>query len=138
MSDDDKKPFTVTDRRHFNPEGESRADDVADAEPLPVPTAPAPEASSEVDEPGEGDDPGGPMVPTDLAGLVVMLATQASMMLSPGEGGPDIEAARGFIGLLEMLREKTAGNRTAEEDRLLEEVLYRLRIEFVARQRGRA
>jgi hypothetical protein len=129
---EDKKPFTVTDRRHFNPEGESRPE----AEVAPE-TKPEPEA-----EAGgiEDDDQGGPMIPTDLPGLIVMFATQASMLLAPAaeDGPPDVEGARAFIGLLEMLQEKTRGNRTPEEDRLLEDVLYQLRMAFVAQRRSRA
>ena len=128
---EDKKPFTVTDRRKFNPEGESRTDEAT--------ATSAPEASRPADEPpvtdaGEADDHG-PMIPTDLPGLVVMFATQASLLLAPQEGSPDFEGARAFIGLLEMLEQKTKGNRTADEDRLLEDVLYQLRMAFVAIQR---
>jgi hypothetical protein len=53
----------------------------------------------------------------------------------PAEGGPppDPEGARAFIDLLEVLKEKTQGRRTPEEDQVLEDLLYQLRMEFVAR-----
>ena len=137
---DEKKPFTVTDRRHFTPEGASRPDE---AEPSPVAAVPdlAEEPIPGLDEDDADDEPGGlPPIPADFAGLVISLAAQASMLLGlmPGGPPPDLEGARGVISLVEMLQEKTRGNRTPEEDRLLDDVLYQLRMAFVARSRERA
>jgi hypothetical protein len=57
----------------------------------------------------------------------------------PGPGGGDIsidlELARQNIDLLELMDEKTRGNRTPEEDRLLEQLLFELRLKFVEKQR---
>jgi hypothetical protein len=137
---DEKKPFTVTDRRHFSPEGATRPDEGEGSA-----TAPAPgpvEATSEASLPGlDGSDYDGedlPPVPADLNGLVITLAAQASMLLgaAPGGGAPDLDGARGVISLLEMLHEKTRGNRTPEEDSLLDDVLYKLRMAFVMRAKG--
>lgn len=131
---EDKKPFTVTDRRHFNAEGDSVPEETA------APVAGAAAEAVPHDLADGGDEPDVPPVPTDLSGLVVMLASQASLLMggAPGEDGPDLEGARAFIDLLEMLQEKTRGNRTPDEDRLLQEVLYQLRMAFVSRPRGRA
>jgi hypothetical protein len=43
----------------------------------------------------------------------------------------NLEAARESIDLLEMLRSKTHGNLSADETRLLEQVLQELRLNFV-------
>jgi hypothetical protein len=40
------------------------------------------------------------------------------------------------IGLLEVLRDKTEGRRTPEEDGLLDSILYELRMAYVARTRA--
>jgi hypothetical protein len=156
---EDKKPFTVTDRRHFTREGEVRdeAAQVTAAEPAPVerpapePVRPAPEAAPPRPAPdpahahaeasyrrtaalsGPDADEGG----VDLVGLLLSLGSQASMMLGaarPGErpGPPDLPGARSIISLLEVLRDKTEGRRTAEEDEVLEGLLYELRMQFVA------
>jgi hypothetical protein len=45
---------------------------------------------------------------------------------------PDLAAAAQIIDLLAMLEEKTRGNLTAEERQLLEQLLYELRMRFVA------
>jgi hypothetical protein len=47
------------------------------------------------------------------------------------ERGPDLEQARSAIDILLMLRDKTHGNRTEQESRLLEEIVYDLQMRFV-------
>jgi hypothetical protein len=48
-----------------------------------------------------------------------------------GERHVDLEQAQEAIDLLLLLRDKTQGNRTEEENRLLEQVLYDLELRFV-------
>jgi hypothetical protein len=146
---DEKKPFTVTDRRHFTPEGQSRPED-AEPSPVAAPAAarppaadPADEAIPGLDESDEAYDDDGmppPPIPADFPGLVVSLAAQATLLLgmAPGAPKPDLDGARGVISLLEMLQEKTKGNRTPDEDRLLEDVLYQLRMAYVMRTKAGA
>ncbi len=43
----------------------------------------------------------------------------------------DLDLARHNIELLELMREKTQGNRTEEENQLIEHLLFRLRMTFV-------
>jgi hypothetical protein len=43
----------------------------------------------------------------------------------------DLEQARSAIDILLMLRDKTQGNRTEPESRLLEEIVYDLQMRFV-------
>jgi hypothetical protein len=139
---EEKKPFTVSDRRHFTPEGEARtvedtptpaeAPPVRPSEPASAPRRPAPSAPP----PAAAEQ--APAYPLDFTGLLLSLGTQAAMLLGggdPEEGGPppDPEGARAFITLLEVLQEKTQGRRTAEEDRVLETLLYQLRLEYVNR-----
>lgn len=79
-------------------------------------------------------------VPTiDFSTFVLSLASTALIHLGvspePDSGKPlepAPELARETIDLLGMLREKTRGNLTEEEDRLLERLLYDLRMQFVA------
>lgn len=51
---------------------------------------------------------------------------------------PDLAIAKQTIDILAMLREKTKGNLTAEEERFLENVLTDLRLRFVQRSSGKA
>jgi hypothetical protein len=50
---------------------------------------------------------------------------------------PDLPLAKQTIDLLDMLREKTRGNLTAEEERFLESLLADLRLRYVARLSGK-
>jgi hypothetical protein len=136
---DEKKPFTVNDRRHFTPEGEARSEAAAEKAPPPEP---APRAMP--DRPEEppttfGEPEGLP----DFISLLVSLGAQASALLGLG-GRPDekdhelpvdLPGARGIIGLLEMLERKTEGRRTPEEDQVLAGLLYELRMAYLARAR---
>jgi hypothetical protein len=72
----------------------------------------------------------------DFIGLLVSLATQAGYLMSPEPGSgapPDLAGARSIIGLLEILKQKTEGRRTPDEDRVLDGLLYELRMAFVSR-----
>jgi hypothetical protein len=133
---DDKKPFTVNDRRLFTPEGEARSN-AADREPDTVREGPSAAAES---PPRPEDDAGSSL---DFIGLLVSLGAQASSLLGMG-GGPegasgsvtvDLPGARGVIGLLEVLERKTEGRRTPEEDQVLAGLLYELRMAYLARAR---
>jgi len=57
----------------------------------------------------------------------------------PGPGGEriptDLVNARRTIDLLEVLQNKTAGNLSDDEARMLEEVLYELRMSYIEVQR---
>jgi hypothetical protein len=134
MSDEEKRPFAVSDRRHFTPEGETRPD--------------APEVRADENEPVERDasPPSEPHagIEPDLVGLLLSLAAQASALLGMGGGEGDAEeaappvdlaGARGMIGLLEVLERKTQGNRTPEEEQVLRGILYELRMAYLARAR---
>ncbi|HEY2940966.1 MAG TPA: DUF1844 domain-containing protein [Vicinamibacteria bacterium] len=153
---EEKKPFTVSDRRHFTAEGETRSQAPEEA-PTPPPPAPPPKVESAekpareaAAPPHPPDQPlppptpaeeaalGADAPPMDFIGLLVSLATQAGYLMSPEPGSgatPDLAGARSIIGLLEVLKQKTEGRRTPDEDRVLDGLLYELRMAFVSRAR---
>lgn len=55
--------------------------------------------------------------------------------LPTGESGENLEAARFYIDLLEVLKKKTAGNLEPREADALEDLLYRLRLRYVQKRR---
>lgn len=137
---EDEKPFSVSDRRHFTPEGEVRKSGADEPPAAPRPaaeasTAPAAAASPEAPAPGTGahDDERAHRFPSDLLGLLISLGAQASMLLMGGPEGeaPDLEGARSLIELLGVLKEKTEGRRTPPEDQLIDGLLYELRMAYV-------
>ncbi len=126
----EEESFKVTDRR-------GRAKESPPAEPTTRP--PAEPRPSSVDAPrGEPGTRGGPTAGApDLQGLFVMFATSALINLGEaadtvsGERRVNLEQAREAIDILLLLRDKTSGNRTDQEDRVLEQILYDLQIRFV-------
>ena len=70
----------------------------------------------------------------ELVNLIVMQAL-AGLGLLAGPGGeripPNIEVAKHFIDMLQVLEDKTKNNLTPEEKRLLDQVLYETRMSFV-------
>jgi len=77
-----------------------------------------------------------PLPPATFEFLVFSLKTQCEMRLSVFGMGeetpePDLPAARHAIDLLAMLAEKTRGNLSLEEQRLIENSLTELRFRYV-------
>jgi hypothetical protein len=78
----------------------------------------------------------------NFANLIVYVGQMAAMAFGdlPDASGerpePNIEAAGMFIEMLGMLQEKTRGNLTAAEAKVLEDLLYDLRMRFVQVQGG--
>ncbi len=135
----------VVDRRRFTAEGAVRADapaaEVRETPPPPQPPPPPRETRSGVGQQAEkayesrrpAHEP-----KMDFRTLVLSLSTtamyQLGLVAEPGSPPPppDPEAARQSIDMLAVLEEKTRNNLSAEEKRLLEQVLYELRMAYVS------
>jgi hypothetical protein len=140
----EEESFKVTDRRGREPDGESSGSGSG-------PTArPSTAPGRAVDPGGAGQEPGRetPEPPAsaqgsvDLQGLFVMFASSALINLgeaadpATGERLVDLDQAKDAIDLLLLLREKTAGNRTEHESRLLEQILYDVQMRYVRAKSG--
>jgi len=83
-----------------------------------------------------------PMPPASFEFLLTSLATEAMMALGqiPHPGTGQLQAhpqqAKYLIDTIDVLREKTKGNLTPEEERILEDLLHQLRMVFVAVSTG--
>ena len=126
--------FKVVDRRLFGEDGRVREEsEEKPAEPRPAPKAEPPAAPARAEEPE--DFPGG--VEGEFAEVVQFLGTtamfQLGLMQGPsGERIPvDMISAQHTINMLEILERKTKGNLTPGEAKLLEDVLFELRMSFV-------
>ena len=88
------------------------------------------------DQYGNGDQPD-PNVPIDFATFVLSLSSSAAYHLGLVPHPEDqtstsnLPMAKQTIDILGILQEKTKGNLTGEEERLLGEVIYNLRMAFV-------
>jgi len=82
-------------------------------------------------------DAGFPIPPPTFEFLVFSLKMQAEMRLGlvnfgeEKDAAPDLPSARHAIDLLAMIAEKTKGNLSIEEQRLIENSLTELRFRFV-------
>jgi hypothetical protein len=134
--------FRVVDRRPFAADG-SRKEDIPAEENKEVEAAPAQERSAPSEPESQPRAPYYDETP-GFETLVSYLSTTAMFQLGliPGPSGEPIPAdmhnAKRTVDLLEVLQEKTQGNLTPSESRLLEEALYELRMGFVAVQKREA
>jgi hypothetical protein len=133
--------FKVVDRRSFTPEGSPREEQPAEAKkPEPPPVAERVSRPRVVEVPDEnlGDEPS----PFETLVSYLSTTTMFQLGLLPGPGGERIPAdmpnAQRTIDLLDVLQEKTQGNLTPHESRLLDDVLYELRMTFVELQKRQA
>ena len=78
-----------------------------------------------------------------FSGFILSLATTAAVHFgdiadpNTGEvGEPNLPAAARMIELITMLQERTKGNLIEPEERLVDDLLYELRLRFVEAQKG--
>lgn len=77
--------------------------------------------------------------PIDFNTFIISMSASAAMHLglapnpATGKAEANLPLARQTIDLLALLEHKTRGNLTGEEERLLAQVLYDLRMQFVGR-----
>jgi hypothetical protein len=123
-----KGGFTVTDRRGFGEGGDPR-----------VPEEPAPPANDAAKAAPAGTA-GLPAV--DFHTFVLSLGSSALLHLGelehPDVGAPqkDLPLAKHTIDILVMLEEKTRGNLTPAEEKLIGSLLYDLRLRYVEAQKS--
>jgi Domain of unknown function (DUF1844) len=158
----ENRDIKVTDKRMFTADGELREEyrflnekstATATPEPAaerspepPAPPAPAPpvreeprrQAPAVLEEPTDFPSSLPGMGPT-FFDLVQMLIEPAvlylgDMPLPDGQSAEDLEMARLHIDMLDVLRQKTAGNLTAQESAFLEDLLHRLRLRYVQKR----
>jgi Domain of unknown function (DUF1844) len=125
------------------PEPPPPAAEPAARRPEPARAAPAPPARAGRAEelPPPLEVPGAPpgLGPT-FYDLVAMLAEPVpiylgDMELPDGQSAENLEMAGVHIDLLDVLRQKTAGNLSAQESAFLEDLLYRMRVRYVQKTR---
>ena len=143
---DQEEGFKVTDRRRRDDDGP--APSAITSEP-PKASAPRAEPREPV-RPATAEPAAAGPSPSDrnLIGLFMMLGSSALVALGeaaePGmpQPRPNPQEAAALVDLLVLLREKTEGNRTPEENEVLGELLYDLQLRYInltkrlARPRG--
>src|SRR5919202_2692071 len=147
-----EKAFTVSDKRLFTKECARRDPDTpretpAASPPPPPPRREAPRAAErqrpepERQRPEPGAGPRRDLPPADFTMLVNMLVTNAMVFLGqmPAPGSQqymrNLPQAQHMIDLLMVLREKTRGNLTSDEDQMLQDLLPQLQMAYVSASR---
>jgi len=134
MADEESKQagkgFTVQDRRRFSPDtGEAR-------EEAPEQSGAQPKSSEERRE-ASGATSSETLPEINFSTFVIGLSTQALMHLGEianpvsGDVEIDVPTAKQMIDILGLLKDKTRGNLNASEDRLMEDILFDLRMKYV-------
>jgi Domain of unknown function (DUF1844) len=156
----DKSPeFTVTDKRKFNFDGEVRNDapvEETSSEPpapvaAPVAEAPKPEPPKQPASSPEPELPQEPLPDTgydseklqgafggqkiEFIHLLDMLVQTAMMYAGAMDNGPerrvDIVGMRQMIDMISMLEEKTKGNLNQQEQTVMSNTLFQLRMSYM-------
>jgi hypothetical protein len=138
---EEKEELKVRDRRRFTAEGASQAEtsspsgepgeSARGAEPPPGTTRGEDTQEGRAAQ-DEATDPG----PLDFTSFIISMATNALHhlgLLKIGDQEPkkDLTAARQVIDIIALLEEKTKGNLTDQEQRILKDALFQLRMAFV-------
>ncbi len=128
-----EESFKVTDRRRRDDDGE--ASPATSEPPKPTPHAEAREPAKLTT--GPDVPPAAPPSDRSLVGLFMMLASSALVALGEapepgiGQGRANPQEAAALVDLLVLLREKTEGNRTPEENEVLAELIYDLQLRYI-------
>ena len=132
-----KKDFVVKDRRIFA-EGKLDAEEKEEKESPPVDEEKAAKTDEVSEEPtAETQEPPFQFPEINFPTFVASLNASALLNLgaiedpSSGEKNKNLPMAKQTIDILSMLQEKTSGNLSKEEEDMLKNILYDLRIMYV-------
>ncbi len=134
MGDEKDQGFVIRDRR-------GRGEDTPAAASAPTPPTPeaAPAESHQADAHGHAGH-----LPVNFSSFVISMGSSALMLmgeqLDPQQPTMplNLPQAKEIIDLLSMLEEKTRGNLTPDEQVVMKDMLYALRMKFVSLTSGKS
>ncbi len=136
--DEEEKEFQIRDRRAYLKD--------TDQEKSHPKSAPTPNAETDAASPHpekQFDPAAEASLPVGFSSFILSLATSALIHLgqeanpATGERSVELPSARQVIDLIALLEEKTKGNLTPEEENLLRQILFTLRLKFVEVEKKR-
>ena len=122
---DDKKDFEVKDRRAFPQDGQNTESEDA------------PAAETAEGSPPDESDEHPPMPEINFSTFVISLNASALLHLgaiedpTTGKKDKDLLMAKQTIDILSMLKEKSAGNLSSDEENLIKSIIYDLKMIYV-------
>jgi hypothetical protein len=138
MEEKNRKEFTVRDRRSTTPENATESTENTPKEDADV------DQQQQSDTQGTDTDKGAtPPLEFDFSTFILSLATtiQVSLGAIPNPQtnlqAQNLPAAKQMIDIIDMLKEKTKGNLSKEEQALIESVLYNLRMHYIRAMEGK-
>ena len=144
MADEENKGYRVEDRRFSFREEEKAEKETTKEEKAKEEGQAAPAEEAAQAKPAEQAEcrpgerrPECPLPPVTFATFVFSLNSSALIHLgelpdpASGQSGRDVGLAKQTIDLLGMLKEKTRGNLTPDEDQMLDAVLFDLRMRYL-------
>jgi len=133
--------FKVTDKRRFTSEGETSKSESSETEPGRTPesveTDRTQKASAGAEGRAEASAKRQELPPLDFSTFILSLGNTALFQLGfikppdAPEATKDLQGARQTIDIIALLEEKTRGNLTDQEKRIITETLFQLRLAFV-------
>ena len=143
---DEEKGFVIKDRRAYTSEGEER-EPATGSEARPEPEGTTEEAGTTMNadmkgDPGQEADQQQALPEVNFASFVFSLGTSSLMHMgeipdpNTGRECKNMPLAKQTIDILGMLKEKTKGNLDSEEENLLSNMLYELRMKYVTAVKG--
>ena len=138
MEEKDEKGFTIRDHRTASEEHSPQAqNETTKQRSDPEGQKPAETVQT------EGQQKTAPPPELDFSSFIISLATTAQVSLgtipNPQTGQPQqsLPVAKQMIDILGMLKEKTKGNLSKEEEPLLDSALFNLRMQYVRAAEGK-
>ena len=134
MGDEKEQGFVIRDRRGRGEETPASAS---------APTPPAPEAAQAASHQADTHGHAGHL-PVNFSSFVISMGSSALMLmgeqLDPQQPAMplNLPQAKEIIDLLSMLEEKTRGNLTPDEQVVMKDMLYALRMKFVSLTSGKS
>ncbi len=126
--------FKVTDKRRFTTEGQAKQESETGGKETPRQEA---RQESPPEEPLTRPERAEAPRPLDFSSFILSLANTALFQLGfvkaseSEEVQQDLPGARQIIDIIAMLEEKTRGNLTDQEKKIITETLFQLRMAFV-------
>ncbi|MBW1805765.1 MAG: DUF1844 domain-containing protein [Deltaproteobacteria bacterium] len=129
--DTEEKGFIIKDKRSLDEEGELKEENETAGEKTPKAEAPKTEA------PKTDSSQRPPLPEVNFNSLIFSLSSSALFHLGEiadpqsGEKTKDLPMAKHSIDIIAMLKDKTKGNLTGEEEKFIENILADLRMRYV-------
>jgi len=131
---EEEQSFSFVDKRRMRPDDEESSEPAA-----PAPEEPSAVAKEEPSSTAEAvPESGGPEAPPiDFVTFILSLSSSAAYHMGgfqdpvSGKTSVNLDLAKQTIDIIAMLEEKTRGNLTEDESKLVSHALYDLRMQFV-------